>query len=876
MKKTVFIFSFTLAMLLFFSCKEEHFLKDETYRNKVHEQFEKRKTEVANRHDALFSVFKKENLSLKQIEALEFLYAYMPLCDLADYDGQFFLNQVNIALKTRDYFSWGKTIPDDIFRHYVLVYRINNEYLDSARMVFFEELKDRVKNLSMYEAALEVNHWCHEKVTYRGTDSRTSGPLALVCTSWGRCGEESTFTATALRAVGIPARQCYTPRWVHTDDNHAWIEVWIDGEWHYLGACEPEPELDVAWFTGPAKRAMMVHTIAFGLYNGSEEKNVETPLYSKINLLENYAETRTVKVRIIDENDKPVEGAKVRFQVYNYAELYSIVEKDTDADGFASIISGKGDLMIWASKENIYGYQKSTPNDELTTVKLDRRAGIAYRENFVMNVPKEQPVKELSSEKIKANIARLASEDSIRNAYMNTFINEEQAFLLAEKNNLNKDEVWKYLSRSQGNWKEISQFIVDEKENPLLFPYLATLTEKDLRDTPAKYLSSYLLNKEDIALGISQDVFVPYVLSPRIENELIQLRTELFPVTPNVESFIKFIDKNIKISDEDNYYNCRISPRGVSELQMADIRSRNISFVAMCRYWSIPARIEAATGKPQYLENDVWKDAVFESDKSSVAANLPKAKLKIQNAASNIVKPGYYTHYTIACFKDGAFQTLDFENDITVSKFPYTLELDEGYYRLMVGSRANDGSVFVNAEYFELKGNTLNVLEVKMPEVEGKLLVKGIVDMNFIANLNDQSKATLKELSKGKGLILCFLDPGKEPSKHILQDFPAVQQSLDEWGGGVLFLIPDDKVVQSFNASTFKNLPANTRWGIDSHRPLLQSVAGALQIDFHDNFPLTVYLSRNGGILYSSVGYHIGVGEDMLKIIKLEKKYDNK
>ena len=152
--------------------------------------------------------------------------------------------------------SWHcQEVPEDIFRHFVLPIRVNNENLDSSRWVFFMELKEKIKNLSMKDAALEVNHWCHEKVTYRGTDIRTSSPLATVKTAFGRCGEESTFTVAALRSVCIPARQCYTPRWAHGDDNHAWVEVWIDGKWHYIGACEPESDLDMAWFTEPAKRA---------------------------------------------------------------------------------------------------------------------------------------------------------------------------------------------------------------------------------------------------------------------------------------------------------------------------------------------------------------------------------------------------------------------------------------------------------------------------------------------------------------------------------------------------------------------------------------------------------------------------------------------
>ena len=352
MKKRGLYSVFALIVLFVFSAcnssdsSDSHFLKDKKYREEVHQQFLKRKQLAVGRSEQLFSVLDKPDLTLEQREALEFLYAYMPLSDLADYDGDFFLGQVDAAFKARDYFDWGKKVPEDIFRHFVLVYRINNENLDTARQVFFDELKDRVKGMTMEQAVLEVNHWCHEKVTYRGTDGRTSSPLALAKTSWGRCGEESTFTTAALRAVGIPARQCYTPRWAHTDDNHAWVEVWIDGKWHYIGACEPEPELDVAWFSAPVKRAMMVHTNVFGLYNGPEEKNVQTELYSIINLLGNYTDTRDVKVKIVDEAGKPVNGATVRFNVYNYAEFYPVATSTTAADGSASIVSGMGDLFV--------------------------------------------------------------------------------------------------------------------------------------------------------------------------------------------------------------------------------------------------------------------------------------------------------------------------------------------------------------------------------------------------------------------------------------------------------------------------------------------------------------------------------------------------
>ncbi|MDR2563560.1 MAG: transglutaminase-like domain-containing protein [Prevotellaceae bacterium] len=864
MKRFLYLFT-----LLLFACSEPHFLTDEGYRARVHEQFEKRKIQAKGRNEQLFSVFDKP-IDTKHREALEFLYAYMPLCDLADYDGEFYLSQVKAAFAARDFFPWGKTVPEEIFRHFVLVHRVNNENLDTSRIVFFNELKDRIKGMSMSEAALEVNHWCHEKVTYRGTDGRTSAPLALVRTSWGRCGEESTFTAAAMRAVGIPARQCYTPRWAHTDDNHAWVEVWIDGQWRYLGACEPEAELDVAWFTGPAKRAMMVHTNVFGRYGGPEEKNLETPLYSKINLLANYAATRIVGVKVIDAQSKAVEGAAVKFCVYNYAEFYPVAEAFTDADGQASIISGKGDLLIHANKDGLYGYAKSAADDEEITVTLNKQNGSIYEDKTEIVPPAEQKISELPADKIAANARRLTCEDSMRNAYMKTFLDAEQAKERIDK--IFNDEALKkaasgYLENAQGNWPEILNFISKHSSEPLLMPFLGALSKKDLRDTPTEYLDDHINAKYEANEDFSDDFTARYILSPRIGTELIRPWRSFFTsdvaANRDAESIIAFIKKNIKIDDSENYYNCPLSPRGAYELLTANRYSRNILFVAMCRSAGVAARLEPATGKPQYFKNQ-WLDATFENQK----ATSPKGKILFNSSKSNILKPEYSIHFSLARFENGDFKTLDLENDKRLKSFPCETDLDTGYYRLITGTRANDGSVTIDMQCFTLTSDETKNLTITMPAPEGKLQVLGIIDMNTVVTLSDGSRKPLKDFSAGKGLMLCFADPDREPTKHVLQDLPANRAELDEWGGGILFLVPSDKLSPGFEASVFKNLPTRTSWGVDNERELLNAASATLQLDFKNNFPLTLFLTNAGGVVYISEGYRIGIGGDIVKTIR--------
>lgn len=118
---------------------------------------------------------------------------------------------------------------------------------------------------------------------------------------------------------------------------------------------------------------MLMHTKVFGRYNGPEEVMYRTPRYTEINVIDNYAPTAKADVTIVDADGKPVADAKVEFKVYNYAEFYTVASKQTDADGKTFLTAGKGDMLVWASKDGKFGYSKlSFGQDNALTVKLDK------------------------------------------------------------------------------------------------------------------------------------------------------------------------------------------------------------------------------------------------------------------------------------------------------------------------------------------------------------------------------------------------------------------------------------------------------------------------------------------------------------------------
>lgn len=879
--KTILVFSIFVFLSKSIASQNnvKHFISDKDYRVQVTKDFESLKSLTRHRADVLYNVF-SDNISLEEKEALQFLYAYMPISDLADYDGAFFLKHVKMSLLAKETFSWGKTIPEDVFRHFVLPIRINNENLDTARIVFFNELKDRVKNLSLYDAALEVNHWCHEKVTYKGTDGRTSAPLSTVKTAYGRCGEESTLTVTALRSVGIPARQVYTPRWAHCDDNHAWVEVWVDNKWYFMGACEPEPELNVAWFSAPVLRAMMCNTTVFGRYSGGEEKLKSSDKFTQINLLSNYTPVKQIFIKIIDQKNQPVENAMVEFQLYNYAEFYPIAKKTTNADGLASLFTGLGDLFIWSYKDNRYGFEKITV-EKTDTVKI-----VIWKQDlnkkkfqwvFVPPVQRQPKIVELKGKLI--NEIRLKKEDSIRNAYERTFIDSVLCSEIAIKSNLNADSVWRFVKLSRGNWDEILRFILKgvQVSRSKTFKLLESISEKDLRDTPEQILTQHLLLSKELycqTMNYPVEFFWKYVLNPRISGELLTPYKKIIQedktagILQTPESVINYVKQNIETTSLVNYSRNPLTPVGTHNLKYADETSRDIYFVAVCRSLGFPAQINPVTKKPEYYSGKGWIEVVFEHTYPKISQS---AIINVNYDQKSVeFKPVYYTHFTIARLINGVYVTLDYEENPVFKSYPSKIQVDTGMYMVVTGVRNSDGSVNTVVEFFNLDVNQQKNINLDFTVNSQKPNSMGTIPEGLVFKPLEKNNAGNKDLPltvKGTPVIIAWIKPGTEPTRHAMVDLNNLKQYFEQWKGNMVLLLPKNTDVNNFNPQSLPDLPNQTILGVDDF--LVYEILSKKIRGFSiDDLPVFIAADASGSVLYYSSGYKIGLGEQLLKLLK--------
>ena len=506
-----------------------------------------------------------------------------------------------------------------------------------------------------------------------------------------------------------------------------------------MGACEPEAVLDLGWFNAPASRALLMHTRAFGNYNGPEEVMSRTRNFTEINLIANYAATASVQVQVLDKSGNPVKGARVEFRIYNYGEFYPAATKYTDGKGKTSLTAGKGDMLVWASKNGWYGYQKvSFGKDKTVDVVLTRSNSLnaaPIYETFDIVPPAEKALMpKVTAEKAAENKVRFAREDSIRKAYEATFPDLERAQSLCLA-------VADYLVKARGNWQTILEFANNHSDNmERVLGVLAGLNDKDMRDVP---------------MAILEDAFNARSgqLAQRVEYEMI---TSPFKVAlqdafdaktvarfrSNPLDLARWVSDNISIHPEENALHIAQTPMGVWRSKVADKRGRDIFFVDLARSLDIESRMDPVTGKVQYRNGSDWQDVDFEAVEQQQA---PTGSLKLRYTPTpSLDNPKYYHHFSISrILDDGTTQLLNYdEGDSGLedgSSWSGTLKngtpQDAGTYMLTSGTRAASGKVLVANRIFKVNPGETTTINLTMRQSDDIVAV--------IGNFNSESKFQL-------------------------------------------------------------------------------------------------------------------------------------
>lgn len=770
-------------------------------------------------------------------EYLSFLRASLPWADLVSVDGAVLEQIARHAAAVRRETPWGASIPEDIFRSFVLFPRVNNEDLVFYHEIIWSQLKGHLAGLTMEQAVREVNFWCYEQATYQSTDGRTANALTVMRRGFGRCGEESTLLVSALRACGIPARQVYVPRWAHCDDNHAWVEAWADGKWRYLGACEPEPVLDSGWFTASASKAMLVSTRAYGMPRAGEIEFV--------NSTATYAQTRLFTV-FVTENGAPRAGVTVRFELANMAEFYPIYQAKTDADGRVSLLTGLGTLHLHVHDGQRYLCRMAdVAKDDGCT--LDFAQAVAFdrsEHSFTQRPPQETRIQPsvFPPETLAAHRARMAACEAARRSRHAPVLHEENIYL--RKAGLNGAEIRAFLNDPR--------FVMDDKT-----ALLNSLRDKDFADATAAMLCDALETALPAKALLPESVWQESVLCPRVANEaLYPVRVRLCAQTEpfrNARQVWQAVAERVSLCDAEpaalipNLYAAWESAR-------CGAVARDILFVALCRAHGIAARLNPANG-----EKEFWDGSGYTAIEPSRRAD---ARLILRNASGTPLQ--YGVHFSIGVLRGGAFETLDLwgktlENHLDLS-------VSAGQYRVITSRRQIDGAIDGRIFPAEIMpGGEAEIRLTLAPDATPEKLLHA--PLPVYRSEQGGKTIALPPALHGSCAILAFIAPGEEPTEHFLNELLEARSALADANIAVRLLIHDDSLAENAKLQrVLSELPnAQLLFARDPEtelawRQLLR--AGDLRL------PFAIAVDKTGNGLFAFVNYNVGSVQALITMIR--------
>lgn len=807
---------------------------------------------------------------------MQFFYGTMPLGDAAAYEFKVFLGFVRHSLMLYRDMEWCRGLSEEIFLHHILYYRINSEKIEDCRRFFYEQLIERIRGKSVQEAVLEINYWCAENGSYEASDLRTISPLTLYRSGKGRCGEESVFAVTAFRSVGIPARQVYTPRWAHCDDNHAWVEVYIEGKWHFLGACEPEEVLDRGWFTGAASRAPLIHTRNFSDY-GSGLGEIclgKRELLTFYNITPAYARTKELQIQVREADGGPAIQAQIAVEVLNSGEYSSIAELYTDTEGRAAIRLGLGTVHLWVRKERAICEASVNIRDtsDVAIVLMEEAAWRAGADRRVWTdidaeAPTEGPLRSmvLTGEQRERNRRKRKEAEILRKRRIEGYYREEAAEGYPQEKEM--------LREAAGNFEEIFHFLKAD-ENPDRKILLHSLAQKDYKDVSADILEHHLQGAFQYGAEWKAkdrlDIYRDAILCPRIYlEELTAYRDtirnyfsaeELDRFVSNPESIWEYIKHTITYDEREDYSTLYSAPADILKLGFGNLMSQKILFVAICRTLGIPARIH-----PVSKEAEMYRNGSFVpiSDEKNLLLCVEPGRLCLKRREGEIWN--YYQSWTIAQLQEGHFVTLSYEG-LRIAEKDMELELKPGIYRLLTSNRLPNGNQLASEYLFRLRSG--ETIEVELRQRSGRpeeLLVANPLE-DFTLERDGTAVSAALQAGKSKN-IFAFLEVGQEPTEHVLNEMLEQQVILRKLDVPFYILLRNTAALENTTLQKVLTAIPDIRIAYVSFEEVVEPLARRMYVD-PDKLPFLLVTAPEWIGIYACSGYHVGSVELIRKLLK--------
>lgn len=831
--------------------------------------------------------------------AAEFLVMNLPVSDLASMTAKDLKENMDYACKARLTMPWGKTPSFNMFLHYVLPHRVTQEASQPWRAAFYEHLAPLVKGLdNMTDAALAVNRWCAQRTRFVQTEFRDQSPLDTLKCGYGRCEELMCITICALRSVGIPARPCSTPWWVVNDNNHAWVEVWADGDWYYLGGCEGTDALNRTWFRGTTKRAGAVVSTMFGAPDPGFEtgERVYRTLNKSalINSTAVYSATCRFDISVKDGDGNSVSECPVAVSVFNYGGLRPLIGNRTDATGRITIYTGMGEFFLSAGNDEgrAFTIAKALP-EEVVTLELTLDNTAIPDPSFWLRYPTTAEADRMAAlRENKAQERKVKNKLELRDPHpLKVYEKGSDEKMEARIEAMPDPEALRAILKDAGaNWPQLVKAleILPEAHYPTMLEFLKRTSHLDRVElTTGMILDHVTFAEKYRAPGTSDETYYDHVLKPVIYLEHIDVwRSALSDHfgdyigetrEATVLAINEWIAGNIQRIESKDRLAPFMNPGQVLRSGWATDTEAAILAVGALRSLGIPARKTPHRAMAEYLLDENWvsfdplspKDSDENKEGEVVADEPEQADAYMRLKLTKDGKPATdFKGFAVSDFRGGAWYPLR-NVASSVEGDEIVLTVPSGEYLITAGVRNANGDPWIQTCNVRLDPETTTACawNLDLPEDAGIFAFPKVRELEELPKIQlfsvEGEEPTLEELVSEHPLLFVFFLNYHEPSMRMLPLVANAHEALAEQGVltcGVC--LPAAKDVRH-TTTAIEGLPFSVRKG---YFGVGESFGLPLTEDGNSfaELPSILLLNRGGKVLLWVEGYDLKI-EELLK-----------
>ena len=423
--------------------------------------------------------------------------------------------------------------------------------------------------------------------------------------------------------------------------------------------------------------------------------------------------------------------------------------------------------------------------------------------------------------------------------------------------------IYDLLYESRGNLDVLLAFLEDsrygagEKEKLLL-----TLSAKDRRDVDPDVLREALELSKPYYDG-NDALFYPYIACPRVFNEPLRKNRQFIldylseeqkaAFRANPAQVWDYVQKEIGFDPTIEYGQIVTRPVGALTVRNASPLSRKILFVSICRALGIAARM-----------NLVDQQAEYYADGGFVPVEVPQ-----KGDAAIIFEKGsgeswqYDADFAIGMLVDGMYQTLDLSKEQWEGD-TLRIEASSGMYRIITDNRLPNGDLHASKYHFRLNPGEAKAIRLHKFQADLSEMLDNFTLEEFKVCDSEGREVLGSELTGSKA-VLMWLEEGKEPTEHILNEMLEQEADFQNLPAEILFMVRSREALENAKLQKVLQTFPKIRVYYDTFVPNVETLARRMYVD-PEKLPLILVTTRTLNAVYACSGYNVGSGDMIVKV----------